>query len=121
MAGKGGVVSGDLPADIDPELWFPCAEHPGERDYLWDARWHTHVGRMAAYCPTRGVSFRVSYDGMPQPLPTATRYWVAGFLAGNLPAAPGEYGEDSPAMRAWTASAEEYFRTGQWKDAPSEQ
>ena len=30
-----------LPDDIDPELWFPCGDVAGARDYLYSSVWHT--------------------------------------------------------------------------------
>jgi hypothetical protein len=102
----------DLPDDIDPELWFECRHHPGQRDYLYNARWHTFPGRMGAYCPTRKVSFRVSIAEMPSDLPLATRYWVQGFLTGNMPRQPTD--EEGPELVAWREKADHFFATGYW-------
>ena len=44
-------VADELPDDVDPRLAFPAARCGGD-DYLYDARWHTFPGRIAAYCPT---------------------------------------------------------------------
>ena len=102
-----------LPDDIDQELWFPCRHDLGARDYLTADRWHTFPGRMAAFCPTRRVSYRVSTSELPYDLPMATRYWVAGFLVGNMPRQP-DVEDDSPEMAAWEAKVEQYFAHGTW-------
>ena len=104
----------DLPDDIDPDLWFPCVHDASERDYLCNARWHTFPGRMPAYCPSRGVSFRVSRAELPSELPVATRYWVEGFLVGNMPRQPDVDDEDDPALVQWQSDASDYFDSGYW-------
>jgi len=68
------VIGDPLPGDVDPALWFPCAAVPSTRDYLFDAQWHTHPGRMAAHCAARGSDYRVSLYELPEKLPDATRY-----------------------------------------------
>ena len=68
---------------------------------------------MSAWCMSRGVGFRVSKGELPADLPLATRYWVEGFLVGNLPRQP-DVEEDSPAMAAWQAKAEHFLATGSW-------
>lgn len=107
-----------LPADVDPRLWFvsPHARCRGGRDYLFDKHWLTHPGRMAAYCPhdVEWPDYRISLGELPDDLPEATRYWVRGFLAGNLPPAPIEKEPSSPELEAWTAAAEHFARTGEW-------
>ena len=77
-----------LPADIDPAIWFPCRKVPSSVDYLFDSRWPTWPGLMAAYCPAEEQDYRISREELPEDLPEATRYWVKGFTAGNLPAQP---------------------------------
>ena len=104
----------DLPDDIDPDLWFSCVHDASARDYFYNARWHTFPGRMPAYCPSRHVSFRVSLAELPSELPVATRYWVEGFLVGNMPTQPYVEDEDDPALIRWRADATAYFDTGYW-------
>ena len=103
-----------LPDDVDPELWFPSAQCGGERDYLFDAKCHTFPGRMKAYCPHRPdfPDYRISLSELPDNLPVATRYWVKGFLAGNLPAPANE--EDEAYMVRWHEAAEAFADTGEW-------
>ena len=107
-----------LPDDVDPELWF-TSPHPrcrGGRDYLFDKHWLTHPGRMAAYCPHDAdwPDYRISLQELPEDLPPATRYWVRGFLAGNLPPAPVDSAKDSPEMQAWCEAAKIFAETGEW-------
>jgi hypothetical protein len=107
-----------LPPDVDPEVWFtsPHARCRGGRDYLFDKHWLTHPGRMAAYCPhdREWPDYRISLSELPEELPAATRYWVAGFLAGNLPAAQVAEDDDSPEMRRWTRNAAVFAGEGRW-------
>jgi hypothetical protein len=106
-----------LPEDVDPALWFECALHPGAKDYLVATPWHTFPGRMSAWCETRGVGFRVSKSELPEDLPPATRYWVQGFLTGNLPRQPDVDDEDDPAIAEWRGLAERFLETGVWPPA----
>lgn len=112
-----------LPDDLDPELWFPCRHNPHTRDYLGNHRWHTFPGRMAAYCPARQASFRVSRAELPSDLPLATRYWVEGFLAGNMPRQPDAEDDGDPAIRHWEIVRDTYFETGYWPqgETPSDE
>jgi hypothetical protein len=103
-----------LPDEVDPELWFECRHHAGARDYLLNTAWHTFPGRMSAWCATRRVGFRVSKSELPSDLPTTTRYWVEGFLTGNLPRQPYVDDQDSPAMDMWNRLAHQFFATGVW-------
>lgn len=103
-----------LPDGIDPEVWFDCANHPGHRDYLLDEPWQTFPGRMHAWCQTRRVSFRVSKSELPDDLPLATRYWVRGFLTGNVPRQPDD-DFHSPAMTEWRRHADLFLTTGVWQ------
>ena len=48
-------MSAELPEDIDPELWFPCQDQPGHRDYLYNARWPIHTSGPP-YPPARFAS-----------------------------------------------------------------
>jgi hypothetical protein len=107
----------ELPEDVDPDLWFECVHHAGWRDYLLSSAWHTFPGRMSAWCSARDVEFRVSKSELPSDLPAATRYWVEGFLTGNLPHQPDVDDDDSPALAEWARLAEQFFATGMW---PSE-
>ena len=109
-----------LPEDVDPELWFASARCGGERDYLFDAKWHTHPGRMKAYCPHQPdwPDYRISVDELPADLPVATRYWVKGFMAGNLPQ-PTRY-SDPAYMARWSAAAVDFADTGHWPSELSE-
>lgn len=110
-----------LPDDVDPELWFPSAQCGGERDYLFDAKWHTHPGRMKAYCPHRPdwPDYRISVYELPTDLPTATRYWVEGFMAGNLPE-PRRHLNDEY-MTRWHEAAATFAQTGHWPPELSEE
>jgi hypothetical protein len=103
-----------LPDDIDPELWFECAHHPGERDYIVREPWQTFPGRIHAWCQKRQVSFRVSKVQMPDKVPTATRYWVDGFLIGNTPRQPVADDFDDPAVVAWRSKVEQFLVDGVW-------
>ena len=106
-------MSDELPAEIDPALWFPCSDVPGARDYLYSAAWHTFTGRMGAYCPAKQVWFRVSASEIPDAVPESTRYWVKGFLAGNLPRQPDSDIEGA-ALEQWTEKARAFLATGVW-------
>ncbi|MGB8651587.1 MAG: hypothetical protein WCD35_13115 [Mycobacteriales bacterium] len=107
-------MSTELPPDIDPELWFTCVQDSADRDYLYNAKWHTFPGRMPAYCPSRKVSFRVSKAELPDALPTPTRYWVEGFIAGNMPRQPDVDDDQDPQMLQWEQQREQYFESGAW-------
>lgn len=108
-----GPVQPDLPDDVDPDLWFPCSDVPGERDYLYAAAWHTFPGRMGAYCPAKKVYFRASARDISDDAPPETKYWVGGYLAGSLPApADPEMGDE--ARGKWKARAAKFFATGNW-------
>jgi hypothetical protein len=106
-----------LPDGVDAELWFECCHHQGARDYLLSTAWHTFPGRMSAWCSVRRIGFRVSKCDLPADLPTATRYWVQGFLTGNLPRQPDADDDDSPAIVVWKAHAERFLATGMWPPA----
>lgn len=103
-----------LPADVDPELWFACSHHQGARDYLLNAAWHTFPGRMSAWCSARQVGFRVSKSELPADLPVATRYWVQGFLSGNVPRQPDVDDDDDPALVEWERLADLFLTAGVW-------
>lgn len=106
----------ELPDDIDPALWFWSARCDG-RDYLHDSSWLTHPGRMAVFCPHDEVhkGYRISKSELPTDLPDATRYFVAGFLAGNLPTEPDDsYEPASPTMAEWKRAAERFKAEGIW-------
>ena len=104
-----------LPDGIDPEIWFECIHHPGSRDYLVSEPWQTSPGRMQAWCGTRHVWFRVSKSSLPEHLPLPTRYWVEGFLVGNVPRQPDvDDDDDGAAVNEWRASAHHFIATGRW-------
>jgi hypothetical protein len=107
-------VDDRLPDDVDPEIWFWSARCGG-RDYLFDAHWLTHPGRMAVFCPhdPKHPGYRISKSELPGDLPDATRYFVAGFLAGNLPHQPDD-DQSTPKMREWATAAERFAAEGQW-------
>ncbi len=44
----------------------------------------------------------------------ATRYWVEGFLVGNMPIQPDVDDDDDPALLRWQSDANAYFDTGYW-------
>jgi hypothetical protein len=109
---------GELPSDVDLELWF-TSPHPrcgGGRDYLFDKHLLTHPGRTAAYCPhdSEWPDYRISLSELPARPAAAHRYWVAGFLAGNLPPAPVVDDDDDPALARWTAKAAAFATQGTW-------
>lgn len=108
-----------LPDDIDPELWFPCGDVAGARDYLYPSVWHTAPGRMGAYCAAKDVYFRASAEEVPADAPIATRYWVRGYLAGSLPSPPYDDPSEEE-LGAWRARAHAYFASGSWPSAPEE-
>src|SRR4051812_24164395 len=110
------MEAAEMPDGIDEELWFPCRHNPETRDYLYNASWHTFVGRMPAYCADRRVFFRISFKELPAELPAATQYWVQGYLAGSLPWPPEVDDDDDPRLLAYLARAERYFATGAWRD-----
>jgi hypothetical protein len=45
VATVAGVQLEQRSGDIDPELWFPCSEHEGERDILYPSSGNTFRGR----------------------------------------------------------------------------
>lgn len=108
-----------LPDDIDPELWFPCGDVTGARDYLYPSVWHTSIGRMGAYCASKDVYFRVSAEEIAGDAPITTKYWVRGYLAGSLPRSPNE-DPSAEEMTAWTARAHAYLDSGSWSPEPEE-
>jgi hypothetical protein len=48
---------------------------------------------------------------LPDDLPEATRYWVRGFLAGQVPQLDVEEPED---MDLWGQRVDEFLTTGSW-------
>lgn len=94
----------------------------GRRDYLYDSGWHTFPGRMAVWCPhdPAHASYRISIDELPDDLPDATRWWVRGFLAGNVPEPPVELVDpaaDKEKLARWFEVAKRFSEVGKW---PSE-
>ena len=108
------MTTDSLPDDVDPALWFQCDVLPSTRDYVFDAQWHTHPGRMAAYCAARRLDYRISPSELPEALPDATRYWVQGFLAGNLPRQPDVDADDDARLVDWQAKAKGFRVSGRW-------
>lgn len=96
--------------DLDPELWFPCVHHPGERDILHPSAGNTFIGRIPAWCETRQVSFRVSLSELPDDVPEATRIWVRGFLAGCVP----QWNDDIDDLAEFDERVNELLTTGRW-------
>ena len=98
---------------LDEELWFdaPC----GGRDFLLPGGPHTFPGRMAAWCPAKRVTYRVSLVEMGA-MSTAAVYFVRGFLSGNEPEPPeDEDGAMTEAdRRAWIAATERFRARGSW-------
>lgn len=94
--------------DLDPDLWFPCAQHPGSRDLLYPSSGNTFAGRMPAWCETGQVSYRVSIAELPDDLPPSTLLWIRGFLAGSVPG----LGDADLAVRE--READEFLATGYW-------
>jgi hypothetical protein len=98
---------------IDERLWFEAS--CGGRDFLI-GNGHTFTGRMAAWCPQKGVAYNVSLSEL-ETMAEETRYFVAGFLAGNEPRYPddGDGDMDGEAdMTAWAAATARFRRTGLW-------
>jgi hypothetical protein len=97
---------------VDERLWFdaPC----GGRDFLI-GNGNTFVGRMAAWCPQKGVGYNVSRSEMGA-MSEQAGYFVAGFLAGAQPGYPVDAnGETEEAdLVAWRAATTRFRRTGSW-------
>jgi len=100
------------PPPVDERLWFeaPC----GRRDFIV-GNGHTFVGRLAAWCPHDEVGYNVSLCEMGA-MSEESRYFVAGFLAGNEPGYPtDEDGENDEAdLIAWQSAIHRFRRTGSW-------
>jgi hypothetical protein len=102
---------------LDEQLWFeaPC----GGRDLL-TGNGNTFPGRMAAWCPDKGVAYSVSLFEMGE-MSQPARYFVAGFLAGNQPAAPpmlelpdGDQDIDEADYTAWVSAMRRFRQEGMW-------
>lgn len=97
---------------VDERLWFeaPC----GGRDFLM-GNGHTFTGRLTAWCPHDEVGYSVSLGEMGA-MPDESRYYVAGFLAGNEPECPtDDEGEtDEADLIAWRSATRRFRHTGQW-------
>ena len=105
-----------LPEDVDPELWFERED--GHRLYLLGNP-HTFPGRMYAYNATTGNRIMVSKEEIAI-APSATRYWVLGYIAGNEPGPP--LGDDGfpiddprdPRYETWSRTTARFSETGYW-------
>ncbi|HET7018063.1 MAG TPA: arginase family protein [Streptosporangiaceae bacterium] len=106
------VPDDDVPVPADERLWFEAA--CGGRDFIV-GNGHTFPGRLAAWCPHDRVGYSVSLAEMGV-MPMETRYFVAGFLAGNEPEHPAdEQGDSDEAdIRAWQSALRRFRRTGSW-------
>lgn len=100
--------------EVDEELWFTVGKRcPGHHYILGNP--HTFPGRMMGWCPAKQRSFFFS-RGEVEDLSTASRAWIAGFLAGNEPAPPvgSDADVESEAYRAWQKRVEQFRQTGWW-------
>jgi hypothetical protein len=108
-------VPDDLPAYVDPRLWFEMDGCPS-RHYLVDGN-STVLGRMYFYCPLRDLTTRVSKSEMTVCSEEAG-YFVRGFLAGSEPGPPvdedGILLDDDAAVEAWRGATIVWRRTGGW-------
>lgn len=108
-------MSDDLPASVDPLLWFETLDCPA-RHYLLDGN-STILGRMYFYCPLDDVTTRVSKSEITDCSEQA-RYFVRGFLAGSELGPPvdeeGVLVEDEDAVSAWRAATVIWRETGTW-------
>lgn len=100
-------------AGLDDRLWFeaPC----GGRDLLAGTSGHTYPGRMSAWCPHKQVGYNVSLSEMGE-MSEQSRYFVAGFLAGNEPGPPddADHEIEPDDLAAWLAATARFRRTGLW-------
>lgn len=98
----------DSQAPVDERLWFeaPC----GRRDVIV-GNGHTYPGRMAAWCPHGGVGYNVSYGEMGA-MSDESRYFVAGFLAGNEPSVCDDSEITEADMVAWQSARRRFRVTG---------
>ena len=104
-----------LPEDVDPELWFERDD--GHRLYLLGNP-HTFPGRMYAYNATTGNRIMVSKEEIAT-APSATRYWVLGYISGNEPGPPlGDDGvpidPEDPLYETWSRAVRRFSETGYW-------
>jgi len=111
-------MAADLPDDIDANLSF-FSVRCGDDDFVFDSSWHTFPGRMTAYCPHDDQDYRISLYELPEHLSDATRYWVAGFIAGSLPGPPPSAWDDEgvergEVMERWKILAAQFRRIGWW-------
>ena len=104
--------SNDTRPELDQNLWFVAA--CGERDLLI-GNGHTFTGRIAAWCPSRQVSYNISLTELGE-MSEQARYWLRGFLAGAEPGLPRN-GDDEPLdedLAAWREATARFRRTGAW-------
>jgi hypothetical protein len=105
----------DLPADVDPRLWFEMAGCDGLH-YFVEGNPHI-LGRIYAYCPIKRTVTRVSKHEITASSDEAV-YFVRGFLSGSEPAPPlseeGVLVEDQAAVEQWQQAVETWRETGRW-------
>jgi hypothetical protein len=112
-------INSELPADIDPDLWFDsvrCGRH-----YLVEGNPHTFRGRMWAYCVEKEIYTRVSKNEI-QRCSREAEYFVRGYLSGNEPDPPlmedkDLLDENDSRMNRWRQAVELFRETGNWIEA----
>ena len=108
--------SPELPAYVDPHLWF---EDGGQRLYLVADNPHTFHGRMCAYHPALDLIVMVSKSDVVNNCSEEARYFVLGYLSGNQPDPPrnaeGDWVEDDdPRSEEWRRAVTLFHETGYW-------
>lgn len=98
--------------EVDERLRFEA--YCGGRDFIVGNP-HTFPGRMAAWCPHDRAGYCVSL-GEIATMSDESRYFIAGFLAGNEPEPPtDDEGESDEADQvAWQSARRRFRRTGCW-------
>lgn len=107
----------NLPADVDPRLWFEMDSCEG-RHYLVEGNPHTFRGRMYFYCPPQNIYTRISRSEIGE-CSDETRYFIRGYLSGNEPPPPRDHDNDllddrDPAFTLWRKVVEVFRNTGYW-------
>jgi hypothetical protein len=105
----------DLPADVDPRLWFTMTGCDGLH-YFVEGNSHI-LGRIYAYCPMKKTVTRVSKHDITASSDEAV-YFVRGFLSGSEPPPPldeeGMLVEDQAAIDRWQHAIDTWRATGRW-------